>query len=110
MAILLGFDQIWWARNVLCRRHNLHIEWNWRRWAFFMARFGWFGVVLGSGTEVVLGLVMLGVVLCDGWFLVIFTWWCYAPEGPRLLSVRTRFFFFFFLWLLIWRGPFGFLF
>ena len=25
------FDQMWGARNVLCRRHNLHIQWNWKR-------------------------------------------------------------------------------
>ena len=31
VAILLGFDKTWGARNVLCKRHNLHIEWNWRR-------------------------------------------------------------------------------
>ncbi len=31
VAILLGFDKIWGARNVLCRCHNLHIEWNWKR-------------------------------------------------------------------------------
>ena len=31
VAILLGFDKIWGARNVLCRRYNLHIEWNWRK-------------------------------------------------------------------------------
>jgi hypothetical protein len=23
--------QTWGARNVLCRRHNSHIEWNWKR-------------------------------------------------------------------------------
>ena len=31
VAIFLGFDKTWGARNVLCKRDNLHIEWNWRR-------------------------------------------------------------------------------
>ena len=31
MAMLQGFDKTWGARNVLCRQHNLHIEWNWKR-------------------------------------------------------------------------------
>ena len=31
MAMLQGFDQSWGARNVLCKRHNLHIEWNWKK-------------------------------------------------------------------------------
>ena len=31
MAMLQGVDKTWGARNVLCRRHNLHIELNWKR-------------------------------------------------------------------------------
>jgi hypothetical protein len=31
LAMLQGFDRTWGARNVLCRRHNMHIEWNWKR-------------------------------------------------------------------------------
>ena len=31
VAMLQGFDKPWGARNVLCGRHNLHIEWNWER-------------------------------------------------------------------------------
>jgi hypothetical protein len=31
LALLQGFDNTWGARNVLCRRHNLHIEWNWKK-------------------------------------------------------------------------------
>ena len=31
MALLQGFDKSWGARSVLCRRHNMHIEWNWKR-------------------------------------------------------------------------------
>ena len=30
-ALLEGFDRTWGARNILCRRNNLKIEWNWRR-------------------------------------------------------------------------------
>ena len=30
MTMLQGFDQTWGARNVLCRRNNLHIAWNWK--------------------------------------------------------------------------------
>ena len=30
-AMIQGFDQTWGARNVLCRRNNLHIVWNWKR-------------------------------------------------------------------------------
>ena len=26
-----GFDNSWGARNVLCRRQTMHIEWNWKR-------------------------------------------------------------------------------
>ena len=29
-AMLQGFDQTWGPRNVLCRRNNLHIAWNWK--------------------------------------------------------------------------------
>ena len=32
MAILQGFDSTWGARQILCRRHLLTIEWNWRRY------------------------------------------------------------------------------
>ena len=31
VAMLQGFDNSWGARAILCRRHNLHIEWNWKR-------------------------------------------------------------------------------
>ena len=31
LALLQGFDKTWGARNVLCRRNNLHIEWNWKK-------------------------------------------------------------------------------
>ena len=31
MAMLQGFDKTWETRHVLCRRHNLYIEWNWKR-------------------------------------------------------------------------------
>ena len=31
VAMLQGFDKTQGARNVLCRRRNLHIEWNWKR-------------------------------------------------------------------------------
>ena len=31
VAMLQRFDKPWRARNVLCRRHNLHIEWNCER-------------------------------------------------------------------------------
>ena len=31
VAMLQGFDKTWGAMNVLCRRRNLHIEWNWKR-------------------------------------------------------------------------------
>ena len=31
VAMLQGFDKTWDARKVLCRRHNLHIAWNWKR-------------------------------------------------------------------------------
>ena len=30
VGLLQSFDQTWGARNVLCRRHNLHVEWNWK--------------------------------------------------------------------------------
>jgi hypothetical protein len=30
-AMLKGFDRTWGARSDLCRRNNLHIEWNWRK-------------------------------------------------------------------------------
>ena len=30
-ATTQGFDKTWGARSVLCRRHNLHMEWNWNR-------------------------------------------------------------------------------
>jgi hypothetical protein len=28
MTLLEGFDKTWGARNVLCKRRNLQIEWN----------------------------------------------------------------------------------
>ena len=31
MALLQRFDRTWGARSVLCWRHNLRIEWNWKR-------------------------------------------------------------------------------
>ena len=31
LGLLQGFDNTWGARNVLCRRHNLHIERNWKK-------------------------------------------------------------------------------
>jgi hypothetical protein len=31
VALLQGFDKTWGARNVHCRRNNLHIEWNWKQ-------------------------------------------------------------------------------
>ena len=31
MGLLQGLDKTWGTRNVLCRRHNLHIEWNWKK-------------------------------------------------------------------------------
>jgi hypothetical protein len=31
MVMLQGFNNTWGATNVLCRRHNLHIEWNWKK-------------------------------------------------------------------------------
>ena len=31
VAMLQGSDQTWGARNVLCRKNNLHITWNWKR-------------------------------------------------------------------------------
>lgn len=30
-ALLEGFDQIWGARSVPCRRVNMEITWNWKR-------------------------------------------------------------------------------
>ena len=30
-AMLRCFDKTWGARGVLCRRHDLHLDWNWRR-------------------------------------------------------------------------------
>jgi hypothetical protein len=30
MAMLQGFEKTWGARNILGRRNNLHIEWNWK--------------------------------------------------------------------------------
>ena len=30
-TMLQGFDNTWGARSILCKRHNLHIEWNWKR-------------------------------------------------------------------------------
>ena len=30
-ALIKGFDKTWGARNALCRRHNMSIEWNWKR-------------------------------------------------------------------------------
>ena len=30
-AMSQGFDKTWGARNVLCRRNNLQIKWNWKR-------------------------------------------------------------------------------
>lgn len=29
--LIQGFDKTWGARNVLYRRHNMSIEWNWKR-------------------------------------------------------------------------------
>ena len=96
VALLQGFDKTWGARNVLCRRHNLHIEWNWKK-SNFLGR-GWgltvrcgllvvtlvvWGLSLAGGVGVVLGLVGWGlslVVLCAGRCLgrggVL------TPEGP----------------------------
>lgn len=31
LAVLEGFDKTWGARNVLCRRSNLHVDWNWKQ-------------------------------------------------------------------------------
>ena len=31
MALLQGFDKMWGDRNILCRRKNLHIEWDWKQ-------------------------------------------------------------------------------
>jgi hypothetical protein len=53
VAMLQGFDQTWGARNVLCRRNNLHIEWNWKRqhrWVVQLSAGSFFG-----GARVVLG-------------------------------------------------------
>ena len=30
-AMLQGFDQMWDARSILCRRNDLNIAWNWKR-------------------------------------------------------------------------------
>ena len=30
-ALLQGFDKMWGARNILCRRNCLHAEWNWKQ-------------------------------------------------------------------------------
>ena len=32
LGMLQGFDKMWGAWNVLCRRHNLHVEWNWKKY------------------------------------------------------------------------------
>ena len=37
-----------------------------------------------------------------GFDLVLFTWWCFAPEGPRLPLVRARFIYSFIQWR--WPG------
>ena len=31
LGLLQGFDNTWGTRNVLCKEHNLHIEWNWKK-------------------------------------------------------------------------------
>ena len=31
LAIFQGFDKTWEARDFLCRRRDLSIEWNWKR-------------------------------------------------------------------------------
>ena len=30
-TLVRGFDKTWGDRQVLCRRHDLHITWNWKR-------------------------------------------------------------------------------
>ena len=76
-----GFDKTWGARNVLCRRNNLQIKWNWKRqrrhvvlssmeivlvvWGLSLA--GGVGVVLGWRVRwVVLGGVGCCFFLCGG--------------------------------------------
>jgi hypothetical protein len=34
VSMLQGFDKTWGAKNVLCRRHNLHIEWNLKKFNY----------------------------------------------------------------------------
>ena len=52
-AMLQGYDQTWSVRNVLCRRDNMKINWNWK-WQrnqvaqLLGGQFGGLGVVLGQ--------------------------------------------------------------
>ena len=107
VAMLQGFDKMWGARIVLCRRRNLHIEWNWKRqvgrqvYPRFGMWVGGLGVVLGKRVGGgILGLV--GSVGSPWWCLVVwffFTWRCLMPEGSRLPSVMGVFFSWFqFIW------------
>lgn len=51
-----GFDKIWGARNVRCRRYDLRTTWNWKRQCMYHLALGNLGVVLGLvGVDVVLG-------------------------------------------------------
>ena len=42
MTLLHGFDKTWGDRQVLCRRHNVHITWNWKRQCTSLVSW-WFG-------------------------------------------------------------------
>lgn len=53
-AMLQGLDQMWGVRNVLCRRNNLNIIWNWKRQRrlvvqLFDGLFDGLGLSLASG-------------------------------------------------------------
>jgi hypothetical protein len=82
-ALLEDLDQTSKARNVLCRRTNLHIIWNWKRhrshvrWAFVCLLVTCRLSLVGQFGQ--LSLMGFGC-------LVIFTWQCGASEGLYLPS------------------------
>jgi hypothetical protein len=82
-ALLEDLDQTSKARNVLCRRTNLHIIWNWKRhrshvrWAFVCLLVTCRLSLVGQFGQ--LSLMGFGC-------FVIFTWQCGASEGLYLPS------------------------
>ena len=83
-AMFQGFDQTWGARNVVYRRDNMNIAWNWKHQCNWVAQLtdGQFGVlgvvVLGLvGPRVVRG----GVMFCAIVYVAVF-----HVRGPRLPS------------------------